>query len=151
MNAGHQHADAADATAPAPPRTAVAPPERTPPERVAPSGGSSRPAQPRRFGLPQQLLPQTRPTPTPQETSALIGFVQARLREPGRPDGPLASRIQGTDGLLSRYRRAVTYAAHPPHGLEQAWGLVAATLANEVADLAAAWSKHPDFDPKWIH
>ncbi|TMR37395.1 hypothetical protein ETD96_18740 [Actinomadura geliboluensis] len=50
-------------------------------------------------------------------------------------------------GLLDRYQRAAWHAAHPPHGLEQAWGLVAATLADVVTDLADPWANRPDSAP----
>jgi hypothetical protein len=102
-----------------------------------------------RTRLPRQLLPQARPAPTLPEATAVIAFLQARLGD-GCPAGRLAARLLAADGLLSRYRDAVIYAAHPPHGLEHAWELTSATLAREVTDLAAAWSDHPDFDPKWI-
>jgi hypothetical protein len=104
----------------------------------------------RRSPIPRRLLPQPRPTPTVQEAAAVIGFLRARFRETGHPGDRVTARLLAAEGLLNRYSRAAAYAAQPPHGLEHAWELVAATLAREVVDLAAAWAEHPEFDPRWV-
>ncbi|MFB4319951.1 hypothetical protein [Actinomadura sp. 21ATH] len=112
--------------------------------------------------LPARIEPQTRPTPTLREARAQIAFLRARLHppdpaatsaaHPAAAHGPashavsqaaLAAAILAPGGLLERYQRAAWYASHPPHGLEQAWCLVAATLATVVADLTAPWTEHP--------
>ncbi|MCW2943755.1 MAG: hypothetical protein JWR24_472 [Actinoallomurus sp.] len=106
------------------------------------------------FGLPRRYQPQTRPAPTGGEAAAVIAFVRTRLQVlPRQGAGQLviADRLVASGGLLDRYRSAVMHGARPPQGLEQAWELVAATLAVEAADLAAAWPQHPDFDPSWVH
>lgn len=112
--------------------------------------------------LPARLTPQTRPTPTLSEARTQTTVLRARLRSmcPQHTDaatdrGPDASpgavavvgAILAPGGLLDRYQRAAWHAAHPPHGLEQAWGLVAATLADVVTDLAAPWADPPDSSP----
>jgi hypothetical protein len=88
-------------------------------------------------------------------------FLHERLQEPpsANPDRSadamtgsgelIAARLMAPGGLLDRYKASATYAACAPAGLEQAWELVAATLAVQAADLAEAWADHPDFDPSW--
>ncbi|GAA2734027.1 hypothetical protein GCM10010439_55490 [Actinocorallia aurantiaca] len=106
--------------------------------------------------LPPELLPQSRPTPTCQETRAVTTFLRARLQaatqatlHSSRPCSQtellVGHRLLAPGGLLDRYATATAWAAHAPEGLEEAWGLVAATLAVEAADLAHAWADHPNF------
>ncbi|WP_345180670.1 hypothetical protein [Actinomadura verrucosospora] len=49
-------------------------------------------------------------------------------------------------GLLDRLHAATSNAAIAPHGLEQAWGLVAATLTVEAETLARLWPDGPEHD-----
>jgi hypothetical protein len=130
---------------------------------AATDGNASRRCEPRP-ALPARLTPQTRPTPTIPEATAQIATLRTCLRPlcseradltstgPDTHPGPgaLASAILAPGGLLDRYERAAWHAAHPPHGLEQAWGLVAATLAVVVTDLAALWADRPESSPTEI-
>ncbi|QKW36304.1 hypothetical protein HUT06_21590 [Actinomadura sp. NAK00032] len=129
-----------------------------PPDAATGTGGRRRSGP----AIPARLTPQTRPTPTLGEAGAQTAALRARLlsvcpehtdaaADRGR-DGPLGAAavvgaILAPGGLLDRYQRAAWHAAHPPHGLEQAWGLVAATLADVVTDLAGPWANHPDSTP----
>jgi hypothetical protein len=51
--------------------------------------------------------------------------------------------------VLDRYQTAARYADVPPRGLDEAWGLAAATLATVVGKLADIWADHPDFSEHW--
>jgi hypothetical protein len=85
-------------------------------------------------------IPASLPTNPPESAAP-----QQDRPAPGTSHTALAARILAPGGLLERYQAAAQHASTAPHGLEQAWCLVAATLATVVEDLAAAWADHPDF------